>query len=187
MRQLSKYIEFTLEDCRKICNPVLGFRSSCLHFAESHVFLNYLKKFGLPLCFFVLSGCAKQIREHGWAGRNEDISTLRVGRTSIAEAEGHLGVPTYVSAFDQRIHYYIGYKTVLPVSFLRPRVEDLHGFILIFNDHNILTTLATLDPSAARTVVETTQETVIEKKYSDIALGKIFKNLGQQGSGRKGL
>jgi outer membrane protein assembly factor BamE (lipoprotein component of BamABCDE complex) len=146
-----------------------------------------LKKIIPLLCVLFLSACAQQVREHGWVGRDEDVKVLKVGKSSREDVEARLGAPTIISTFDPRIRYYVGYKTVLPVSFMRPRVENLHGYILIFDHKNVLRTLAALDPSAAQTVVEHAEETAVEKKYSDISLSKVFKNLGQQGSGRKGL
>lgn len=139
------------------------------------------------LCALFLSACARQVREHGWVGRDEDVKALKVGQASSEQVEARLGAPTLVSTFDPRIFYYVGYKTVLPVSFMRPRIENLHGYVLIFDHRNVLKTLAALDPSAAQTVIEHAEETAVEKKYSDISLSKMFKNLGQQGSGRKRL
>ena len=146
-----------------------------------------LKKVVFLGCLLFVSACAQQVREHGWVGRDEDVKALKVGHSTAHEVEAHLGAPTLVSTFDPRILYYVGYKTVVPVSFMRPRVENLHGYILIFDHKGTLQTLAVLDPSMAQTVVEHAEETAVEKKYDSVSLSRIFKNLGQQGSGRKGL
>ena len=142
----------------------------------------------LALSCLVLSACVRRSLDHGWMGSAEDVkASARVGKTTQASLDHDLGAPTLVSSFDPHQVYYVHYQTTSSISLLKPRMGEVTAFLLVFDKKDRLRHVETIDTKVHQMHVMDAEITPVDREYNEVSFEKVFRNLGQQGRGKKGL
>ncbi len=131
-----------------------------------------------------LTGCAKEVYQHGYSFEQNNVDTIKVGQADYSKVLNELGSPTSKSTYGQKTLYYINY-TVEKVAFLDPKITEQKVLSISFNDKDIVSDITefTLDDtndiafSEGRTEIHGNTLTPIEQIMTNI--GKFNKKTKQ--------
>lgn len=110
-----------------------------------------LKTLSLLSFCFLLAACEPTIANRGNILDPDKLAEVKVGTSTREEVATHLGTPTMVSTFDDKVWYYAGRQTE-QYSFFDPIVLKQKAVEVRFNDEGIVTALNDLDLSAAKDI-----------------------------------
>ncbi|MCY4066839.1 MAG: outer membrane protein assembly factor BamE, partial [Rhodospirillaceae bacterium] len=108
-----------------------------------------------------LAACSPRVDIRGNAAEQEDIVRIRQGVTSAADVRSALGPPSTVSAFDNKIWYYIS-KREETVAFMAPEVKNQQVIELQFDDKQVVRRIRTYGLNDARKVDRVSRTTKAE-------------------------
>lgn len=138
------------------------------------------------LCCLWMAGCHDRIYHHGWVGKNSDLVGFQKGKATQHEIEQIAGSPTVTSAFSADTIYYVAYTTVETASFAAPRATMPTGSMITFDRRDKLATITPLKALKQPTPEPLARRTPIDADY-EVSIEGLFRNFGQQGSGRSKL
>ena len=140
----------------------------------------------LVVCAVWVAGCHDRIYHHGWVGKNSDLARFQKGKTTQYELEQAVGPATVTSSFQPGTIYYVSYTTVETASFMTPKATTPKGSMMTFDRQSKLIAITPLKALQQPIPEPLARRTPIDASY-DVSVEGLFRNFGQQGSGRSKL
>lgn len=142
-----------------------------------------------PVVMVILSACEPTIANRGAILEPELIAQITPGTSTREDVATKWGTPTQISAFDEKIWYYVGRQTE-QYSFLDPKVLKQQAIEVVFNENGVVSKLKNLDLSKAAdidpidriTPTYGRDDTFVRQLLGD--LSHPIPNLGKTGGGR---
>jgi outer membrane protein assembly factor BamE (lipoprotein component of BamABCDE complex) len=124
-----------------------------------------------------LSGCAKDMRVHGFNFEHTDFKSIKVGETTRHQVLSELGSPTSESDFGEKKYYYI-YSKVEKIAFLDPKIVEQKVLSIGFDDCDTVKDINELTLDDANKIIFSESRTEI-KGNSLTAVQQILTNIGK--------
>ena len=106
--------------------------------------LNFLSLTSLFLFLAMVNGCAPTVASRGNVLDSDRLAEIQAGTSTREDVATKMGTPTVVSAFDDKIWYYVGRQTE-QYSFFDPQVKTQDAVVVRFDDNGVVTEVKRLD------------------------------------------
>jgi len=104
--------------------------------------------FSLLMVALTLGACTPTVATRGNIIDPDKLAEVKIGTSTREDVATHLGTPTHVSTFDDKVWYYIGRQTE-QYSFLDPEVTKQKAVEIDFDDQGTVTAITNLDLKTA--------------------------------------
>lgn len=121
---------------------------------KKHRSLSLLALAAAPL----LAACEPTVASRGNMLDPVEVARVKPGVSTREQVAAMLGTPTRVSAFDEKVWYYIGRQTE-QYSFFSPEVIKQQAVQVSFDERGVVTDVRDLDVSGAQDVDTVSRET----------------------------
>lgn len=91
----------------------------------------------LLLISLLLSGCISEFEHHGFSFEQNNIQTIKVGKSNKQTVVQALGSPSTESNFGSPTYYYIGFKTE-KVAFMQPKIVEQRVISIAFDKKDMV-------------------------------------------------
>ena len=99
----------------------------------------------------LISACEPTVASRGNVLDADRLAEIKVGSSTREEVATQMGTPTVISAFDDKIWYYVGRQTE-QYSFFDPEVKTQDAVEVRFDDNGVVTSVNRLDLADAHDV-----------------------------------
>ena len=131
----------------------------------------------LPLLALSSAACSPRVATHGFMPRDELINQLSPGQQDKDMVQRLMGSPSSIGTFDEDTWYYISQRTENK-SFFRPLIIDQTVLALIFDEQNMLQSIAKYGLEEAQ-LIEPLEKTTPTVGLKLTILQQLFGNFGR--------
>lgn len=148
-----------------------------------------LHSFVLVALLAGLAACQPVVANRGNILDQDALSEIKAGISTREEVASKLGSPTQISAFDEKVWYYIGRRTK-QTSFFDPVVTEQKAVEVRFDDQGVVKEVKDLDVAGAKEVSPVSRstptygrdDTFIKQLLGNLSRPRPMQNRREQGN-----